>query len=72
MIDSRFPELARLTPGEKMELAGELVSAAQDQADASELSEKAVKILENKLADAIADPSTYISWEDLKAAKHDR
>lgn len=55
-----------------MELAGELVSAAQDQADASELSEKAVKILENKLADAIADPSTYISWEDLKAAKHDR
>ena len=66
MIDDRFPELANLDPDEQLELASELAKRAMKSPECSELSENAVKLLEERLDYFMKNPESGISWEELR------
>jgi len=66
MIDDRFPELADLDPDEQLELASELAKRAMSSAECSELSGKAVDLLEKRLDYFLQHPGTGVTWEELR------
>lgn len=69
MIDDRYPELANLDPNEQLELASELAKRAMKSTECSELSDKAVNLLEERLDYFHKHPETGVAWEDLKARR---
>lgn len=70
MIAEKFPELQGLDPQQQLILAGELWrSATRPVAGTPELSEEAVRILEERLVAFEERPDSGISWAELRDSK---
>lgn len=67
-----FPQLEGLDPEEKLILAGELwKSATTPGPDSPNLSEDAVRMLEERLRHFESNPESGVRWEDLRDRKED-
>lgn len=63
---SNFPELTRLSPDEKLILAAELLSEFSDGQTLEEPDPEIVAILEERMQHYRKNPSTALSWEEVK------
>jgi putative addiction module component (TIGR02574 family) len=69
VLIERFPEVAKLDIDDQLLLASELVqnAAAADAAKAQpELPPESLALIQARLDDYLADPSTGMSWEEVK------
>jgi putative addiction module component (TIGR02574 family) len=65
MILEKHPELAGLSPDEKLELIGELYSAMEAQGDL-EPNPAIVADLHRRREEYLRDPSRVVAWDDVK------
>jgi putative addiction module component (TIGR02574 family) len=62
-----FPELERLSPQEKLVLAGELLHQAAEPDDSGmEADPEMVRLLEKRLEHYRKNPHTALPWEEVK------
>ena len=68
MISERIPELARLSPDEKLRLAAELFADAEDIGSAQEPSHEVMKLLEQRLEQYSSNPESAVDWNSFREA----
>jgi putative addiction module component (TIGR02574 family) len=71
MISKEFPDLMKLSPSERIQLAQDLWDSIQED-EVPPLSEEQIQELERRLAEHERDPSTARPWEEVRASLRER
>lgn len=66
MMVDQFPELAKLSPDQQLELASELAKQAMKSTETVEISAETVELLEERLTYFLDGKDTGTTWEKLR------
>ena len=72
MATTKYSDLFRLSPAERIQLAQDLWDSLEGERDLPPLTDEQVQELQRRLAEHERDPSTAIPWEEARARLRER